>query len=131
MVIRRVCGESGFHWQRLKYGADVIESGSFDQSKAGMSGGQPAKKRDKSRTEEQQTCSRPFWERPAPNNVAPQKRQNHKVTPHHELQVVPIPGRGLDEIAESENHDRGQHECDIRWRFVAPTPFAFPNTPAA
>src|SRR5215831_3404441 len=131
MVVSRVRGEASFHRQRSKCRADVIEPGAFDQSKAGVSGRQPAEQRDKSRTKKQQTCSRAFRERPLPNDVAPQERQNQKITPYHELQIVPIPRRRLDKIAESENHDRGEHERDIRRGLVAPTPFALPNTPGA
>ena len=53
MIEGRVSGESGVHRQRPKCRADVIESGSLNQSKARVSGRQAAKQRDKSRTEEQ------------------------------------------------------------------------------
>ena len=53
MIVGRESGESGVHRQRPKCGADVIEPGSLNQSKARMSGRQAAKQRDKSRTEEQ------------------------------------------------------------------------------
>src|SRR5437899_6076636 len=131
VVISRVRGESGFHGQRSKRRADVVESGPFNQSKAGMPGREAAKQRDKSRTEKQQTRSRAFREGPARDNVAPQERQNEKVPPYHQLEVVPIPRSGLDEIAERENYDGGHHTSNIRRRLVAPVPFAFPNAPSA
>src|SRR6266480_1384495 len=131
MIVGGVSAESSVQRQRPKCGADVIESGALDQSKAGVSGRQPAKQCDESRTEEQQTCCRPFRKGPACNDVAPKERQNKEVAPHHKLEIIPVPRRGLNEIAESKNHDGSDHEGNIRWRRVAPTPLAFPNTPAA
>src|SRR4029453_15109867 len=131
MIVGRVSGESGLQRQRLKCRANAIESGSLNQSKARVSGRQASKQRDKSGTEEQQTCCRPSGKGPAPNDVAPQERQDKKVAPHHELEIVPVPRRGLNEITESENYNCRHYESDIRWRSVAPTPLAFPNTPDA
>ena len=131
VVISRVRGESSFHGQRAKRRADVIESGPFNQSKAGMPGREAAKQRDESGTEEQQTCRRTFREGPARDDVAPQERQNEKVPPYHQLEVVPIPRSGLDKITESENYDGRHHASNIRRRLVAPVPLAFPNAPSA
>src|SRR5262249_40187751 len=131
MIVGRVSGKSGIQRQRPKCRADVIESSSLNQSKARVPGGQTTKQRDKSRTEQQQACCRPFRKGPTPDDVAPQERQNKKVAPHHKFEIVPLPWGGLNEVAENENHDCRQHESDIRWRPVAPTPLAFPNTPDA
>src|SRR6266513_2602264 len=117
MIVGGVSGKSSVQRQRAKGAADVIESGALNQSKAGVSGRQPAEQRDESRTEEQQTCCRPFRKGPASNDVAPQKRQDNKIAPHHELEIVPVPRGGLNEIAEKENHDCRHHEGYIgRWR---------------
>src|SRR5213592_3809840 len=96
MIVGRVSGESGLQRQRSKCRADAIESGSLNQSKAGVPGREAAKQRDKSGTEEQQTCCRSFRESPAPNDVAPQKRQDKKIAPYHEFEIVPLPRRGLN-----------------------------------
>src|SRR5262249_10865169 len=66
-----VGGESGFHRQRSKRRADVIESRALNQSKPRVSSSQPAEQGDKSRTKQQQTCSRAFGKRPARKDVAP------------------------------------------------------------
>ena len=47
MIVGRVSGKSGFHRQWPKCRADVIESGSLNQSKARVSGSQPTEQRDK------------------------------------------------------------------------------------
>src|SRR5262249_51380229 len=100
MVVGRVGRESRFHRQRPKRRADMIESGPFNHSKAGVSGRKPADQRDKSRPEKQHACCCALRERPAPNDVSPQKWQNKKVAPHHKLEIVPIPWGGLNKIAE-------------------------------
>src|SRR6476469_11166002 len=117
-------GESGVHRQWPKRSADVIEPGSLNQSKARVSDRQAAKQTDKARTEEQETHNGPFRKDPAPNDVAPQKRQDQKIAPNHELEIVPFPRGGLNEIAENENHDCRHHESDVRWWPVAPPPLA-------
>src|SRR5262249_16982561 len=129
MIKGRPGGESGVHRQGAKGGADVIEPGSLNQSKARVSGSQAANQRHKSRTEQRETCDGRFRKDPAPDEIAPQKRQNNKIAPHHELQIVPFPRRGLNKIAETENHDCRQYKSDIRWWPIAPTPLALPNTP--
>src|SRR5262249_24742133 len=65
------------------------------------------------------------------NEIAPEKGQDNKIAPYHELEIVPFPRCGLNEIADTKNYDGCQYKSDIRWWPVAPTPLALPNTPEA
>src|SRR6266568_2295547 len=99
----RVCGEAGFHRQRPHRCAGVVEPCALDESKARVPGGQAAEQSDKSRTKQRDANRCPFRKGPAPEDVAPQKRQNEKVAPDHELEVVPFPWRGFEKITYAED----------------------------
>src|SRR3954447_4811374 len=95
-----------------------------------MSRREAAHQRDKARPEQCSTHCRAFGKRPSTNDIAPQERKDDKITPDHELEVVPFPWRGFQKITDRENYNRRHHKGDVRRRFIAPSPASFPNTPA-
>src|SRR5262249_23474175 len=129
MIVGRESGEASLNWQRLNRRADRIESRALNQPKTRMSGSQTAKQRDKTRSEERNTGDRPFRKRPARKQIAPQKRENEKVPPNHEFEIVPIPRCGLNKIANDKDHNSRQHKRDVRRRRLTPAPASFPSAP--
>src|SRR4029450_6571932 len=65
------------------------------------------------------------------NEILPQKREYEKVSPHHELEIVPLPRRKLKQQTRNENRERGQEKGDCLRRLLVPFEAAFPGTPAA
>src|SRR4029077_3220903 len=130
MIVGRGDSEASLNGQRPNRRADCIESRAINQSKARMPRSPAAQQRDKPGSEECDAGNDSFWKRPAPNQIAPQKRENEKVPPTHQFEIVPIPWRGLNEVPNREDHNRRQHKCDVRRRFRTPTPTGFPSAPA-
>src|SRR5581483_8509026 len=91
MIVGRVCGETRLHGQRSNRRADCVESCAVNQSKARMPGSQAAQQRNKTGSKQRDAGNGALWKRPAPNQIAPQKRQNEKVSPNHQFEIVPIP----------------------------------------
>src|SRR6266542_3265498 len=106
MIVGRVCGEAGFHRQRPNRCASGVESRALDESEAWVPGRQSPEQGNKSRTKQRNANRRPFRKCPAPDDVAPQKRQNEKVAPDHELEIVPFPWRGFEKVTQ-----RSEERC--------------------
>src|SRR4029453_4748461 len=65
------------------------------------------------------------------NEILPQKREREKVSPYHELQIVPLPRRKLKQQPQNENRECRQEKGDCLRRLLIPFEAAFPGTPAA
>jgi hypothetical protein len=100
-------GESCFYRQGPNRCSGVVESRALDESKAWVSGRQSTEQGNKAGPEKCDAHRRPFRKGPAANDVAPQKRQNEEIAPNHQFEIVPIPRRGFNEIANAEDHNGG------------------------
>src|SRR5438270_11748429 len=107
VIVGRIGSEAGFQGQRPNYRADPVESRALNESKTWVPGGKPAQQSDQPRAEECNAHDRAFWKRPTRDDVAPQERENKKVTPNHDFEIVPFPRRRLDEVSQSENGNGG------------------------
>src|SRR5438552_13407046 len=118
MMVGRVGSETSLDGQRSNRRADRIESRAVHQSKAWVSGSQPAQQRDKSGSEQCDAGNCSFRKRPAPNQITPQKRENEKVTPNHQLEIIPVPRRGLNEVPDGKDHNAGSTNATSAGGFV-------------
>src|ERR1044072_7525953 len=130
MIIGRIGGETCFDRQTSNHTANRVEFGALHQSKTRMSGRETAEQSHKTGGKQGDTSNCPFRKSPTSNQIAPQKWKDQEITPHHQLEIVPVPGRCLNKITNAKNHSCRQHEYNVSWRLFAPMPSTFPNAPA-
>src|SRR6266496_253086 len=131
VIESRVGGKASLHRQRVDGIANSGEFNAIGYPKTWTSDRKPPKQTDESRAKKCDANKRTRRQVPMCEEILPQKRKHEKVTPHHELQIVPLPWRKLKQQTRNENRKRGQEKGDCLRRLLIPFEAVFPGTPAA
>ncbi len=60
--------------------------------------------------------------------MRPQKREHEKISPDHEFEIVPLPGREFEKYACEKNRNRRKQERDFFREFFARFELLFPKS---